>query len=315
MIDKILIEKYRPDKLDEIIGQDLITQKLKLYVLVKNMPHLMFAGFHGTGKTSSALCLAKEMYGVEWRANFLELNSSDERGIDVVREKIKDYAGSTGIGERGHFKILLLDEVDNMTRDAQNALRRIMEVYTSSCRFILSCNYISKIIEPLISRCQLYRFRRIQNSDIILRLKYICSVEQIKYEDTGLEAIAYVADGDLRKAIGLLDSSRQAVTVETVYDISLMVDPIVLRDAIKKALSREFFLSLQIIDNLVNDGIDTRNILRQMSLEVMNINIDDKMKSNIIREIAETDFQIAEGADERIQLKGLIASIVGIGYR
>ena len=154
------IEKYRPRKLDDIYGQELVVKRLKVYAKEKNMPNLMFSGTPGTGKTTAALCLAKEMFEDNWHGNFKEMNASDTRGIDVVRGEIKDYASTKPYGQF-EFKVIFLDECDALTSDAQSALRRTMEKHSSSCRFIMSCNYSSKIIEPIQSRCAIYRFKGI----------------------------------------------------------------------------------------------------------------------------------------------------------
>lgn len=316
MVEDILIEKYRPQNVDNIVGQDKIIKKLKDYVISKNMPHCMFAGPPGSGKTTSAICLAKELYGKGWKADFKELNGSNERGIDVIRGVVKDFAGVTSMSDVG-FKIILLDEADNLTKDAQAALRRTMEQYSSSCRFILTCNYSSSIIEPIQSRCAVFRFKRISDKDIKERLKWICGNEGIKIENDALEAIAFVSEGDLRKSIGILDSCRmsdiETIKVCDIYDIVGMIEPVILKELIKKALSREFFGSLNLVEKVMLDGLSAIDILKGMMKEVMNMNIEDKMKVDIVSSVGECEFRISEGANELIQLKALIANIVKMG--
>lgn len=316
MVEDILIEKYRPQKLDNVVGQDKIVKKLKDYVISKNMPHCMFAGSPGSGKTTASICLAKELYGVGWKADFKELNASDTRGIDVIRGVVKEFASVSSMSDVG-FKIILLDEADSLTNDAQSALRRTMEQYSSSCRFILTCNYSSSIIEPIQSRCAVFRFKRVSDKDIISRIKYICDNERIKIENEALEAIAFVSEGDLRKAIGILDSCRmgdiEIIKVCDIYDIVGTVEPVILRELIKKSLSREFFAGLVIIEKVILDGLSSNEILKGMMKEVMNMNIEDKMKVEIVSSIGECEFRISEGSNELIQLKTLIANIVKIG--
>lgn len=246
----------------------------------------------------------------------LLLHNSDERGIDVIRGVVKDFASVDSISDVG-FKIILLDEADSLTKDAQAALRRTMEKYTRSCRFVLSCNYSSSIIEPIQSRCAVFRFKRIIGNDIKERVKWVCGKENIKIENDAIEAIVYVAEGDLRKALNILNctgyTSGNIVRVCDIYDISGELEPEILRDAIKKALSREFFASLLVIENALLDGLSGFDILKGMMKEVMDMNIEDKMKVDIVDKIGEAEFRISEGCNELIQLKALIANIVKIG--
>src|SRR5207247_2160754 len=184
---EIWVEKYRPTKLDEIVGQDEIVSRLKAYVRAGNLPHLLFAGPAGTGKTTSAIALARELFGEDWRTNFAELNASDERGLEVVRVKIKDMARTAPIGERG-FKIIFLDEADNLTSDAQAALRRTMETYTRTARFVMSCNYSSRIIEAIQSRTAVFRFRPLKPDAIRTYLERIAKSEKRKRTKQGTGA-------------------------------------------------------------------------------------------------------------------------------
>lgn len=315
MNSEIWIEKYRPNVLSEIIGQDKIVNKLKDYVTSKNMSHLLFSGSPGTGKTTASIVLAKELYGRDWRSNFKELNSSDQRGIDVIRGIVKEYASVKSIGNI-EFKIILLDEADSLTSDAQSALRRTMEKFSGSCRFILSCNYSSKIIDPIQSRCSVFRFKRLGREDIIKQCKYICDTEGVKYENEALDAIAYNSEGDMRKSIGILEAaslSSDMIKVCDIYDIVGMVEPGIVKSIIVKALSRDFFGALTIIEKLVLDGLSSYDILKGMMKEVMDLGISDKMKVDIVDRIGEADFRISEGANEMIQMKWLVASMVRLG--
>ncbi|RLG68815.1 MAG: replication factor C small subunit, partial [Methanobacteriota archaeon] len=199
-------EKYRPKTLDEIVNQREIVERLKSFVKAKNVPHCIFAGPPGTGKTTAALCLARDLYGNAYREHLMELNASDERGIDVVRETVKTFARVRSIGEVP-FKILILDEADNMTADAQQALRRTMERYTETCRFILIANYSGKIIEPIQSRCAPFRFTYLPKAEHDAFLRRIAENESVTLLDDGLEAIFDVCSGDMRKAINTLQAA------------------------------------------------------------------------------------------------------------
>ena len=305
-------EKYRPKKLDEIIGQDAIVDRLKAYVKAESMPHLLFAGPAGSGKTTAALCITQELFG-GIQGNFLELNASDERGIDVVRTKIKDFARTRAI--TGDFKIIFLDEADALTGDAQNALRRTMENYTKTCRFILSCNYSSKIIEPIQSRCAIFRFKPISRDAIKEKIIDILKKENISYTDGGIYAVTYVSEGDMRRAINLLQSvaALGKVDEENVYSIASRARPQDIQNLIQLSLDGKFIDARNLTDRLMlNYGMSAEDILVQMSREVINLEIDNRTKIKIIDLIGESNFTIVEGANERIQLEALIARIMNL---
>lgn len=303
-------EKYRPMKLNEMVGQDSIVNRFEAYVKVRSMPHLLFAGPAGSGKTTAALCIARELFG-DISHDFLELNASDERGIDVVRTKIKNFARTRPIA--GDFKIIFLDEADALTPDAQNALRRTMENYTQTCRFILSCNYSSKIIEPLQSRCSVFRFKRLSREAIKKRLKGILEKEEVKFTDNGLDAIVYISEGDIRHAVNILQSAATLgeVDEENVYSIASSARPQDIQNVIQLALNGKFLDARNLIDKLITGyGMSGEDILLQMNREVMNLNIPDELKVRIIDLIGESNFTLVEGANERIQLEALLARIM-----
>lgn len=311
---EVLLEKYRPRKLDDIIGQDDIIERLKVYVKCKGFPNLMFVGPPGTGKTSSAICLALELHGN--LLNFKEMNASDQRGIEAVRKDIKEYAETKPIGQED-FKVLFLDECDALTYEAQSALRRTMEKHTSTCKFILSCNYSSKVIEPIQSRCTVFRFKGISVDSMKKRLVYIADNEGITLNNTVLEAIIYVAERDMRKAINCLEISsliNKNITVDSVYKSSGLAHPDNIIKLLHFALKGNFMECLNYLDILMIDqGLSSFDILKQMFNEVLNLNISDKMKIDIFEKIGDVDFRISEGSNELIQMKYLITQIIKIG--
>ena len=213
-------EKHRPNTLSDIIGQDAIITRLTRFVENKTLPHCLFAGPPGTAKTTAGMALARDLFGDSYDRNFMELNASDERGIDVVRNQIKTFARSLPAGD-APFKVLVLDEADHLTNDAQHALRRTMETYASSCRMILICNYSSRIIPPIQSRCAIFKFTRLSDDAISSRLDYVANEEGVKLSAKGKEAILYLSEGDMRSAINLLQAAASGgqVSDKSVFAI------------------------------------------------------------------------------------------------
>lgn len=312
-LDDMWIEKYRPKRLDEIVGQDEIIKRLKSYAQSKNTPHLMFSGPAGAGKTCSATALARELFGENWHHNFIELNASDERGIDVVRGKIKNFARSSPIGDT-EFKIIFLDEGDALTNDAQSALRRTMENYTKVCRFIISCNYPSKVIEPIQSRCAVYKFKPLIATAIDDRIKTIAKAEGLEVTPRAMNAIKYVAQGDMRKAINALQGAaiiNKIIDDEHIYKTASIARPEDITDLVMSGLEGNFSKTRTKLEYLLIDqGGSADEIVKQIYRSIFEINISDKMRVDIIDQIGEIDFRISEGADTRIQLDALIARLV-----
>ncbi|MCR3884708.1 MAG: replication factor C small subunit [Methanothrix sp.] len=308
------MEKYRPVRLEDVVGQEEIVKRLKSYVRSRNVPHLLFSGPPGVGKTAAAISMVRELYGQEWRGNFIELNASDERGIDVVRHKVKDFARTAPLGG-AEFKVIFLDEADALTSDAQSALRRTMERYSSICRFVLSCNYSSKIIEPIQSRCAVYRFRSLSDEAVGERMKKIAEAEGVEVTEGGMGAIVYVARGDMRKAINALQAAslmEGTVTEETIYQITATARPEEIRELLAAALAGKFTQARSLLDDLLLvQGLSGEDVIIQIHRQMMSLMDSDDLSATtsvrLMDRIGEIDFRMTEGANERIQLEALLA--------
>ena len=312
----IWIEKYRPKTLDEVSGQQEIVERLKTYAAAKSLPHLLFTGTAGIGKTTCAVALAREMFGDTWSMNFRELNASDERGIDVVRTQIKQFARTSPLGD-AEFKILFLDEADALTNDAQAALRRTMENYAETCRFILSCNYSSKIIDPIQSRCAIYRFRPLTEDAVREEMDRIAKAEGIVIEEDAYKAITYVAQGDMRKAINALQGAAivaDSVTAANVYAVTSTAKPEEISMLVALCKEGDFETSERMLHMLMYDkGIAPNELLNQLYREVSAAKeLDRRVKTDLIDAIGETDFRLSEGANADIQMDALIAKFIKI---
>lgn len=310
------VEKYRPQILDEVVGQDHIIQRLKRYVEEGSLPNLMFTGPAGVGKTTTALALAKSILGEYWRQNFLELNASDARGIDTVRNDIKNFCRLKAVGSP--FRIIFLDEVDNMTKDAQHALRREMEMYTKTSSFILSCNYSSKIIDPIQSRCAIFRFAPVKGHQIIKRLEMIAKAENIKTTPSALESVVYFAEGDMRRAVNILQASsslEKEITEDSVHEVVSKAKPRDVRKIINKALDGDFMAARDLLrEVMVVQGTSGEDMITQIYQEVSRMAMEGSLEKNVyidlIENIGEYDYRIREGSNPRIQLEALLTKFL-----
>ena len=313
---EIWVERYRPKTLDEIVGQDEIVERLKAYRDSRNMPHLLFAGPAGTGKTTSAMALARDMFGEDWRQNYYETNASDERGIDVVRTKLKDIARLAPFGDTP-FKIVFLDEADNLTADAQAALRRTMETYSRTSRFILSANYSSRLIEPIQSRCAVFRFRPLKPEAIREYLGRIAKAEKLKITEDGMEALVYVAEGDMRKATNSLQvaaSLDSTINADVLYKVASTIRPEEVKKIIERALAGEFLKAREVLDKLLIEyGVSGEDVLRQLHRAVFDLSVSDEVKVKLLDRIGEADYRLVEGSSERIQIEALLAHFALVG--
>ncbi len=310
-------EKYRPRSLAEIINQEEIVNRLKSFVRARNVPHSIFAGPPGTGKTTAALCMARDLYGEAYLEHVMELNASDERGINVVRETVKTFARTRAIGEVS-FKILILDEADNMTGDAQQALRRTMERYTETARFVLIANYSGKIIEPIQSRCAPFRFTYLSREDVTQRVRYIGEQESLNIKESGVEAILEITGGDLRKTINVLQTAASVgkpIDAETVYSVVGRANPVDVKDMLLTSLNGDFIGARDKLRNMIlKYGLTGSDIIRQVHLEVFRLNVSEMWKVRLADIIGEIDYRLTQGSTEEIQLGALLARLVEAGH-
>lgn len=309
------VEKYRPAKLKDVMGHEEITKRLQSYVDKRNLPNMLFSGPAGTGKTSSSIALAKELFQKQFEQNFLELNASNDRGIDVVRNTIKDFARTLAFDS--DFKIIFLDECDALTTDAQQALRRTMEKYTKTCRFILSCNYSSKILEPIQSRCVIYRFKPLSAKDVEKQVKKIAENEKLQIDEKAITAINYICQGDMRKALNILQAAstlNNKITEDAVYGVSSKARPEQVQEMILLALKGKFIEARKKLEELMYEqGMSGEDVIMQLYRETMNLDEKDlleKHKIELVDTIGEYDFRLVEGASERIQLEALLAQFM-----
>lgn len=311
-------EKYRPKTLNEIVNQREIVTRLKTFVEEKNLPHLLFVGPAGVGKTTSILALARDLYGSSYRNFILELNASDERGIGIIREKVKNFARTSAIASPVSFKILIMDEADHLTSDAQHALRRTMELYTNTCRFCLLGNYSENIIDPIQSRCSVFRFSPLEEVELKNYIKEIALKENLKIVDEGLDAIYQASKGDVRKAINMLQAAAANQTLiedVTIYNLLGNVSPEKVKEMISIALEGKFLESRdRLRELLIDQGLAPEDIIRNIYREIMrNPSLAEQMKIRLSDIIGEVDYRLTQGSRAEIQLSTLLAHLTLIG--
>ncbi len=311
-------EKYRPQTLDDMTNQTEIVSRLKMFVQEKNLPHLLFVGPAGVGKTTSILALARDLYGPGYRSFTLELNASDERGIDVIREKVKNFARTAAIASPVSFKILIMDEADSLTSAAQHALRRTMEIYTRTCRFCLIGNYSENIIDPIQSRCSIFRFSPLDEKDMKTYVMNIVENEQVEIIEEGLDAIYQASRGDLRKATNLLQAAAATKAViddVSIYEVLGKVSPERVRAMIQQSLEGNFLEAREILrELLIDQGLAPDDIIKMVYRELMrNTVLSEQWKVKLSDKVGEVDYRLTQGARPEIQLSTLLAHLALAG--
>lgn len=310
----IWTEKYRPENFDQVKGQEHIVNKLSAFVKEQNMPHVLFAGPAGVGKTTLSLVMARQFFGDTWKENFLELNASDERGIDVVRVKVKDFARTKALGDVP-FKIIYLDECDALTKEAQQALRRTMENYTATCRFILSCNYSSKIIDPIQSRCAVFKFKPLEKEQLLEIVDMVASQEGLDIDVDAKDAIFQASHGDVRRAENILQSAatfNKKITTDDIFSIASLARPKELDEVFSFCVNKDFSSARKkLLDIMLDYGLSGLDMISQLQREVWKVDgISNNIKLEFVKACGEIEFRLVEGSDEFIQLEALLANLI-----
>ncbi|KAF2118957.1 P-loop containing nucleoside triphosphate hydrolase protein [Lophiotrema nucula] len=313
------VEKYRPVYLDDVVGNTETIERLKIIAKDGNMPHVIISGMPGIGKTTSILCLARQLLGDAYKEAVLELNASDERGIDVVRNRIKGFAQKKVTLPPGRQKLVILDEADSMTSGAQQALRRTMEIYSSTTRFAFACNQSNKIIEPLQSRCAILRYARLTDAQVVRRIVQICDAEKVEYSDDGIAALVFSAEGDMRQAINNLQSTSAGfgfVNGDNVFRVVDSPHPIKVQAMIKACHETKVDDALTILKELWDLGYSCHDIISTMFKVTKTIpELSEHAKLEFIKEIGFTHMRILEGVQTLLQLSGCVARLSKINMK
>ncbi len=313
---QIWTEKYRPRTLEEVVDQRHVVERLRAWVKEGSIPHLIFSGGPGIGKTCCAIALSRDLFGENWRENFLELNASDERGIDIVRGRIKDFAMTKPLNAR--FKIIFLDESDSLTPEAQQALRRTMEKFSEVCRFILSCNYSSRLITPVQSRCAVFRFKNMTRENVGEYIGRIAKGEGLKVSRDAMDALYEISEGDMRRSVNLLQAAAATggVTKEGIYEVAVQARPDDVRDMMGLALSGKFEEARKRLqDMLIGQGLSGQDIVRELHREIFGLDIPDTGKIMLITHLGEAEYRIGSGGSDDVQIEAFLARVALVGKK